>query len=462
MFLWFPRHFVTCCWTVVAVLHVTLISPTTAENSNGNVDVDVDAADDQQLIKSMIDWAKSNGALIHENIETRQIEGELSGIFAKADIPAGTVISEIPWNLILQAKAPPSSKDTDDDERLWCETVWTVYESITKPWESDENENEYTSTTVATPYEKYLSKRTSRKYYPAFWSQAGRDAFRDLLGKAMPTFNSHSMLHGWWYRECFNYQPRNYDTIGNVPMNDERVLDALYLVMTRAEGVDANHMIPFHDLINHRNGDQYINTEAVRNDEQNYQLVTTRLIRKGEQLQESYNQCRWCKIYTNPDHERGYIVTPQLYEQYGFIESYPQRWVVPGVRLLFDIEEEEDREDEKEDDTTTVAKTTTTKRRHVNFVFPPSEKATAFLLKEIVRLANFEATYGQYEEKETDSPIPAHEMDAIWNLHESILSAFTLAYGSATGQTSEDVWDLGEYWYWEGELPEDDDDSSEL
>lgn len=395
----------------------------------GNIEK-LDGQNDEQLLTNVIDWARSNGAFIHENIEIRPIEGELSGIFAKEPIPAGTVVSEIPWSLILQAKEP-----SENEKEIYCDTVWTVYESITKPWEGDDSDDK-----VATPYEQYLSARTSRKYLPAFWSPGGRVLLKDMLGESMPTLGFDRMLAHWWYGRCGNHH-RN-GKFSNIRMDDDRVLDALYLVMTRGEGNDQAHLIPFHDLINHRNG-PYFNTDPIVNEGKSYQLVTLRDIKKDEQLQNSYNRCKWCKIYSNPPNESAFIVTAQLFEQYGFVESYPQRWVIPEVRLLFDIEGDDD--DITENVTKPVA---AMEGRHVKFVVPPSIRSTNFMLWEIVRLENFQDKYT--EDDRVSNFIPKHEMDAIWHLHQTILSAFALAYGTAVGQTSEEVWSLDEYWYWEG------------
>ena len=78
-----------------------------------------------------------------------------------------------------------------------------------------------------------------------------------------------------------------------------------------------------------------------------YQIVATRDVQAGEQLQNSYNKCKWCDgLYANADNPEQYYVTPQLFEVYGFTESWPQRWIVPEARLLFDVTEEKQEEED--------------------------------------------------------------------------------------------------------------------
>jgi hypothetical protein len=204
--------------------------------------------------------------------------------------------------------------------------------------------------------------------------------------------------------------------------------DAIMLVMTRAEGPNAELLIPIYDLINHRNGD-WFNTDPSFVQGEYYQLVAVRPIKAGEQLQNSYNQCPWCGIYSAPYRADSFVVTPHIFETYGFVELYPQRWIFPQARLLFDIDEANGDGEE-----TGI---------EINFVVPPSEQGFKFLKKEERRLKAF-----AFKNEYNRSP-PEHELKAIWEYHNAALTAVSSAIQFADEkQFSNQVWEMEEnQWY---------------
>ena len=160
---------------------------------------------------------------------------------------------------------------------------------------------------------------------------------------------------------------------------------------------------------------------------QKYEIITTRPVQAGEQLQNSYNQCQWCRMYRNPKRSEHFHVTPQLFEIYGFVELYPQRWVIPSQRLLFDVVETEEG--------TVQAK----------FAVKPSRLALEFMKRRLDVLRNFQRR-NQYR---TD--LPPQELEAIFSFHDAMMDAFRLALEAAkeTG-TSELIWKMPvNKWYWE-------------
>ena len=344
----------------------------------------------------MIDWARARGATINPKIEIRSIEENLSGIFAKEPLEKGEVVSSIPWDLILKSDHPKLDE---------CDGIRAVHKAITK------NESQ------KTPYEKYLSTR-SRHHVPSFWSQEGKDMLTDLVGNSVNSLNFDKMVDRMLFHQC--------KYTGEV---DERVLDALMISLTRAEGPLEQvepHFVPFNDNINHRNG-RWFNTDIRYTLGSNYELVATRRIEVGEQLHSSYNQCPWCEgSYRNPKKPSSFFVTPQLFIEYGFVESMPQRWVFPRARLLFDLDDGPD-------------------GIEVHFAVPPSDFGVAFIRNEISRLRVFKKQFAAKERA-----VPENELQSIQTYYDAVLFALTHAHSSALGQTSDEVWKLGiDCWYWE-------------
>ena len=354
---------------------------------------------DVELLNAVTDWIVDHGAYISDKVEVQHIAPGLSGLFATQDIDVGEVALQVPWHLILKPTLPKTG---------FCSAIWTVQKAISKP--QDEQ----------TPYERYLAAR-SRKHLPPFWSDEGQAMLRDLIGKdGLPTKPFDGIIQKWFFEEC--------DVEDENALELPRMRDAIMLVMTRAEGPNAELLIPIYDLINHRNGD-WFNTDPYFVEGEYYQLVAIRPIKAGEQLQNSYNQCPWCGIYSAPYKADLFVVTPHIFETYGFVELHPQRWIFPQARLLFDV-------DETKDDGEEIG-------IEIDFVVPPSERGVMFLKKEERRLKAF-----AFKNEHNRSP-PEHELKAIWEYHSAALTAISSAIQCADEeQFSNQVWEMEEnQWY---------------
>lgn len=158
-------------------------------------------------------------------------------------------------------------------------------------------------------------------------------------------------------------------------------------------------------------------------------IVATRDIQAGEQLQSSYNQCDWChEDYSSPPAgPNKYFVTPQIFEWYGFVELYPQRWVVPYARILFNIDESSEAEENEGDEEEGSD-------LEVTFIVPPSRGGIAFLAIQLERLEAFEMDH----KSRTD--IPEVELQAIMSFRSAIVTAFENAIEQSEGQFSDQVW----------------------
>jgi hypothetical protein len=124
-------------------------------------------------------------------------------------------------------------------------------------------------------------------------------------------------------------------------------------------------------------------------------------------------------------------LTPQIFEHYGFVEPYPQRWIVFNRRLLFDvIEEVQDG------------------RLKATFAIPPSPIGIEFLKNDIDRL---EAFAQRMESEQPD--IPNVEREGLLNYQQSILTAYKLAYEQSKDETlTDEVWYRERDYWWEEEV----------
>ena len=164
-----------------------------------------------------------------------------------------------------------------------------------------------------------------------------------------------------------------------------------------------------------------------------YQIVATRDVEAGEQLQNSYNRCKWCDgLYDNADKPDEYYVTPQLFEVYGFLEPWPQRWILPEARLLFDIIEEQERD---------ILGRHSLDGLQVNFVAPPSYDGVNYLKERLGALSDFEREF------RNSTGIPRQEYEGIFSLHGAMSRAFSLALEQSVGRLSNSAWHMGDAWH---------------
>jgi hypothetical protein len=91
-------------------------------------------------------------------------------------------------------------------------------------------------------------------------------------------------------------------------------------------------------MMNHNNGkanvehkyDPYSIADNIL--ETGYEIVTSKDISAGEELFNSYNKCNICYEYFD------WFGTPEIFLRYGFVESYPQRFLFDFARVKFDLD----------------------------------------------------------------------------------------------------------------------------
>jgi len=364
---------------------------------------DLDALQDR-LSQELVDWIRSTeGGYINEKVQLRRSgdnDDGPRGIFTNDVIEADEIICTIPWDIIVKPQQPEDDDEEDDEEDDYgeddtCSTMQALYDDMKEE---------------RTPHGRYL-KSMPRNFLPAWWSEAGRELLQKLLGKRLPPQGVRD--HHW----TKNYAGEAEDCDGD--MHDELWSHAVAMVSGRA---DDDLLVPFYDMINHRNG-EYMNTRHSIAEGRFYQLVAHRRIEAGEQLYNSYNQCTVC----GGRHDE--FGTPEMFFHYGFVESLPHRWFVSQVRLKFDLIESDDPGGEPQ----------------VKFMVPPSIWGVTFMEDEVRRLEQFGEDYR--DDEGLAATISPFELEMIWQYHNAVLTAFRAAIQAAEDEIDESVWLCDCDWY---------------
>jgi hypothetical protein len=218
---------------------------------------------------------------------------------------------------------------------------------------------------------------------------------------------------------------------------------AAMLVKARA---DFHYMVPFYDMFNHISDSTKYNiahksTPYGPVKRSGYEIITTRTIQKSEELYNSYNRCNICaEMYD-------YHGTPEVFLNYGFVESMPQRWLFDFARVKFDLDWKKDIHD---------LESSTVDDMVVTFLVPPSKRGMALLQVELDRLTT---TFGtkRYEVNYKELGIPDSEWSTLWQYYDALCNALQCAIQQSYKSMVDDVWDLDDnWWVKDGYLTSDD------
>mmetsp|Transcript_28396 Transcript_28396/g.64957 ORF Transcript_28396/g.64957 Transcript_28396/m.64957 type:complete len:412 (-) Transcript_28396:307-1542(-) len=344
-------------------------------------------------VEEIIRWVRRSGGAVSEKTEIRlpddaAKESKLRGVYATEALEEGDIVCKIPWELIVHEPKNPAI----------CPTTFRIYDAMRD---------------ARNPYGRFLKTQPER-YLPGFWSDEGSILLREMLGGDLPPLQFDDLLNKYWVNGCSRL-PRGMEIF-----NEDRTLTLHSLMLVLSRG-DDDLMVPVYDMFNHRNGKWY-NTEHVIREGKDFSIITNRKVEAGEQLYASYNQCNACQNRIDN------FGTPEMFQNYGFVEPMPQRWFIEKVRVKFDI-------DEKEDGT----------GLKLTFKIPISKRGMLYFQKELHRLKNFEKRYRN--NSKIASMVPKNELSALWQYHDAVITAFELAYRTGEGQTTNYVWKLGDDWW---------------
>jgi hypothetical protein len=123
----------------------------------------------------------------------------------------------------------------------------------------------------------------------------------DELQGLPPTGDTHKHLD--WYQEaCLQFEQRSDESLSEL---DWRAL-TMFLIRSADIG-----LVPMYDLMNYHNG--YINTRSQRDEEGGLMVVALGNIPEGSPI---YNSCT----------RGGWKSSDNVFNDYGFVEDYPQLW----------------------------------------------------------------------------------------------------------------------------------------
>ena len=421
------------CRSLTALFTLHTLSIVAAAKTTADNDFYKDDAD--TLSSNLISWLRDNGAYINDKLVVKN-DGSYRGVFATQDMDAGEKICSIPSNLIIQP-TEELMENEDDIEATDCITIKAVMNAM-----SDGDDE-------ATPYGKYLAAQTSG-YLPSFWSNSGKDLLSTMLKSARKEQLTES-------RADDDYNPLQYDELpphgvrdmidelkidcnaGDDLINDPKYLLAAMLVTSRA---DYDYMIPFYDMFNHNNAKYNIqHDESQENDEREIAsshlgFTLSKSIKASEELLLSYNRCDICSDRLD------WFGTPEMWLQYGFVESIPQRWLFDFARVKFELEWKDGDE--------------STGEVVVSFLVPMSSKGKRLLQEELTRLDTFAAVH-RHKSYEEYGDMSRFEWESLWQYYDALHNALTLATTQSDVSLSEEVWTLGhDWWVQDGTLKEED------
>eukprot|EP00957_Ditylum_brightwellii_P211358 15366085-Ditylum_brightwellii.AAC.1 len=171
------------------------------------------------------------------------------------------------------------------------------------------------------PYVEYLLDMQPPGQIPSAWSEAGKALLEKMLraGKdaALPPFHPTDLIDGLWHDRCRGSR-------------DPVEVHAAQLVIQRSWD---DLMIPIYDMFNHRNGHWFNSVDTGVHSNRTILIRASRDIRPGQQIYNSYNQCRDCGGRLTD------YGTPEILRDYGFVETFPQRWIFEDYDVAFEIDE---------------------------------------------------------------------------------------------------------------------------
>ena len=237
-------------------------------------------SDGDPLIKGFPDfvkWFRSNGGTIDDRITIGYEPGtNIRGMMATAPIPANTILIHTPKSLVLKpADAVDQCKDiegTINEMKLGPQSKWHAY---------------------------FEFGDSSGSRVPCQWDRANGEpgtAMRELQGLP-PSGDTHRHID--WYQGTCNNGKKMTDLV------DWR---GLLMFLTRASDIG---LVPMYSLLNHHNG--FINTKLQRDDRGGLSVFALTDISANEPIYNTYARS-------------GGVSTVSVFNNYGFVEDYPQLW----------------------------------------------------------------------------------------------------------------------------------------
>ena len=263
------------------------------------------AAAQLSYANAQIDWVRSHGGFFSPKLELKLLDesdpDSTMGVFATEDIQENETLMMIPSTCFL------TSEGTGHE----CDTTRNLVK-----------QRELKSESKYAPYIDYVFRPLHRGQVPSEWSDAGKALLKTIIGRELPPYDRP--------RESFQVECNG--------TGDPREEEAWTTVIRRSTD---DVMVPLMDMLNHRNGNwTNVNNTSVQN-ATNVTVFAIKDIAASEQLYMSYNE---------PDHGLFYVL-PYIFNDFGFVEQYPRRWIFSDPAhyepdLVFELDQDSDTKDQ--------------------------------------------------------------------------------------------------------------------
>lgn len=329
----------------------------------------------------LAEWIRSHeGGLVDERLVVRGIPVENStassatyrGVFTTGDIRPREHLLFIPWSTIIG----PGHFRQDSDAPL-ADTVFNLAHEL-----------EHLDSSPYAPYLKVI--QAQHITVPSSWSLSGRYLLQQMIGPILPPQSVE----------------RNVESFLQDHDMHPHVLQSYYSVVTRAMQANSGMewwLVPLVDQHNHQSDDALVNTIRYASRGKGFEVFSTKFIPAGSELYTNY----WGDY------------TSFFYEEFGFVEHYPQRWKfdfrrVGGAELDVRLSVRRN----------TTAATTNTPEEDPFFELDwftdtPDEVSLNIMKKEVARLQAFEQEK-HHDEDSRNGLISKSEWDLIWDYHRAL------------------------------------------
>jgi hypothetical protein len=241
------------------------------------------------------------------------------------------------------------------------------------------NETKLGAKSAFAPYIAYLETQKPGQL-PAMWSESGQNLLRKVTPKG-----KKAILLDWMDK---------HKESGCIQSGNVFEEHAMEIIIQR--GFDT-FLIPVYDMVNHNNG--RVNTEnSPMDSEEGIKVWASKSIPAGEEIFMSYN------FFADRSGTENIWGTPEILRDFGFVESYPQRWTFREPEIWFEIHEKDG-------------------ELKVHFdKWKPDEESVVFLEEILKRLEDVTDHVLKQKDK-----VPQHEWNMIWLFHQACVTAFSTA-----------------------------------
>mmetsp|Transcript_18506 Transcript_18506/g.38012 ORF Transcript_18506/g.38012 Transcript_18506/m.38012 type:complete len:394 (-) Transcript_18506:259-1440(-) len=261
----------------------------------------------------IVSWIRLKGGSFSEKLEIRRVDPadptSYWGIFAKENIAAKEDLFNIPTECYIHIFDIAEDMNVEEDDEPYLKNACKLAHKLKEEMKLGEK-SDYA------PYIEYLKTQRPGQL-PSNWSKEGKDVLRKV--------EPDNEIVDWI---DLNFKEKN--CIGNDPFEEHMV------EMTIQRGYDTA-FIPIWDMVNHDNGRTNTENDTMYRKD-GLKVRASRNIKAGEELFTTYDSCVDC--YDDYQWEG----TFDILKDFGFVESYPRRWIFEDQEIWFQIDEDKDGE----------------------------------------------------------------------------------------------------------------------